>query len=100
MTVKTINEVIAEIDNYIQQCGGNYHDWYCGITSDPRQRLFDEHNVSEQNGHWIYKDAGSENAARRIEQYFLNKGCQGGGGGGDYASRYVYAYRITSATRE
>lgn len=100
MTVETINDVISAIDNHIRKCGDDYRNWYCGITSNPRQRLFVDHNVDEKNGSWIYKDAGSEDAARRVEQYFLDKGCKGGGGGGDFASRYVYAYRITSSTRE
>ena len=100
MTVKTVNEVRSEIDNYIQKCGGSYRDWYCGIASDPKKRLFVDHNVDKGNGYWIHRDAGSENTARQIEQYFINKGCKGGGGGGDYSTRHVYAYKITNSTRE
>lgn len=100
MVVNSINEVASQIDAHIQKRGGGYSNWYCGIASEPRQRLFVDHNVDEKNGSWIYKDAGSENAARQIEQHFLNKGCKGSGGGGDYTTHYVYAYRITSSTRE
>ncbi len=98
--VETINKVAAEIDAHIRQCGGNYREWYVGIASNPRNRLFNDHNVDEKNGAWIYRDAGSDTAARRIENYFLTKGCKGGDGGGDASTKYVYAYRITSTTRE
>lgn len=74
--------------------------WYIGIASKPRDRLFNDHNVVEHGGSWIFSDAESESAAREIESYFLNLGVDGGGGGGDESSRYVYAYRKTSATNE
>ncbi len=100
MTVSSINEVARQIEAHIQKCGGAYSSWYCGIASSPRDRLFDDHNVDEKNGCWIYKDAGSESSARQIEKHFLDKGCKGGDGGGGYSTRYVYAYKITNSTRE
>jgi hypothetical protein len=101
-TVSSVPEtqVIADIDNYIRQNGGVYSAWYCGIASDPRQRLFVDHNVDQHNGAWIYRDCGTDTAARCAEDCFLRKGCKGDGGGGDWTSRYVYAYKITSTTRE
>jgi len=100
MTASSINEVARRIDSYIREHGGAYSSWYCGIASSPEDRLFNDHNVDKQRGAWIYDNAGSESSARQIEQHFLNKGCKGGGGGGDYTTRYVYAYKITSSTRE
>ena len=97
---QTLNKIAGEIDAYIQQHGGIYRNWYVGIATDPRKRLFNDHNVDEKSGAWIYRDAGSESAARQIENYFIDKGCQGGSGGGDASTKYVYAYRITSTTRE
>ena len=97
---EALNRVAGEIDAHIRQCGGNYRDWYVGIASSPRNRLFNDHNVDEKKSAWIFRDAGPESAARQIEKYFLDKGCKGCGGGGDASTRYVYAYRITSTTRE
>ena len=97
---QALNKVAGEIDAHIRKCGGSYRDWYVGIASNPRDRLFNDHNVDEKGGSWIYKDAGSESAARQVESYFIDKGCKGGGGGGDASTRYVYAYRITSTTKE
>lgn len=75
-------------------------DWYIGIAKKPRERLFRDHNVSEQVDLWIYRQANSDTVAREIENFFLAKGCKGGDGGGDHSTVYVYAYKITSKTRE
>jgi hypothetical protein len=93
-------QVINDFEIYIRQHGGGYSAWYCGVAADPKSRLFNDHNV-DKNGAWIHSgDTGSDDVARNIEDYFLSKGCKGGGGGGDSGTRYVYAYKITSTTRE
>lgn len=96
----TTTTIASEIDAYIKQHGGGYPAWYVGIAADPRERLFTDHKVREHGDAWIYRDAGSEAAARAVERAFLNVGCQGGGGGGDNDTHYVYAYRIAAHTRE
>lgn len=95
-----MKKIISEIEAHIKKCGGTYSSWYCGIASKPKERLFEDHNVSEKSGTWVYRDATTDTAARSIEGYFLKKGCKGGDGGGDSQSKYVYAYKITSSTRE
>ena len=94
----SVNQVINDFKNYISQHGGLYSQWYVGVASDPRDRLFSDHNVQEDGGVWIYHNCGTDTAARQVEQYFLRLGCQGGPGGGDYHTRYAYAYKITSNT--
>ncbi len=95
----TTNQIIREIDDHIRKCGGGYSLWYVGIASDPKDRLFNDHNVDEKNDAWIHRDCGSESAARRVEKHFLTKGCDGGAGGGDYSTKYAYAYKKKSHTR-
>lgn len=99
-TMSTEQKVIAEIDAYIRQNGGVYSAWYVGIAADPRKRLFEDHNVREHGDLWIYRDCGTDVAARRVEQCFLRMGCKGGDGGGYRNTRYAYAYKITPTTRE
>ena len=99
-SVNAVTKTTREITDYIVSWGGNYSEWYVGIASNPRDRLFSDHNVNENNDAWIYRDVGSSNAARQVETYFLDLGCQGGSGGGDYSTRYVYAYKIDSHTVE
>ena len=57
--------------------------------------------VNEQSGAWIYCEALSSDAAREVEQYFIDQlKTDGGPGGGDRTTRFVYAYRKTSSTVE
>lgn len=89
----TAQQIISEIANYMSKMGGIYKDWYIGITSDGKQRLFNDHGVNEGIDSWIFAPADTNDIARSIEKYFLDQGCDGGTGGGDYTSKTVYAYR-------
>lgn len=88
-----------DFEKYIKECGRNYDSWYVGISKDARDRLFNDHNVSEENGNWIYNTASSSQEARDIEEYFINTlGTDGGTGGGDEESDMVYSYKKTTYT--
>lgn len=92
-------QILQEIVDHINKEGGPYYTWYSGIASDPRDRLFNDHNVSEKNGWWIHRNAESEQSARNIENQLINNyGTDGGGGGGDSKTIHVYSYKKTSAT--
>jgi hypothetical protein len=95
---KSKEQIIDEITEHFK--GYAYSNCYVGITEDAKDRLFNEHNVSKENGHWIYRTANSEKIAREIEQHFLDAGMDGGGGGGTGNSNIVYAYKKTSETKE
>lgn len=95
---KTKQEIINDIANHF--AGTPYSNCYEGITADVENRLFGNHKVSKKNGHWIYRPAASHTIARDVEQRFLDKGMDGGCGGGDESSKIVYAYKKTSATNQ
>lgn len=95
-TVQAQSDVLA----HMQKCGGAFAAWYCGIASDPRDCLFNRHGVNELQGTWIFRDCGTDTAARAVEQYFHSLGCKGDSGGGGPGTRFLYAYVITSTTRE
>lgn len=95
---KNAQEAYDEIVAYINSCGGGYSSWYAGVTQNAHQRLFNAHNVSQQNGAWIWVPTVSSMAARSVEKALLELGCDGGTGGGDDDAVYVYAYRKTSST--
>ena len=98
---KTETEIIVEIEEYIENWGGVFSNWYVGITADVEDRLFNDHSVKKEGGVWIYSRTSSSSMARRIEKYFIDrKGTQGGPGGGDENSIYVYAYKINYYTKE
>ncbi len=92
-------QIIADVKDYIQKKGDEYRAWYCGISNDPRSRLFSDHNVTEEGGRWIFRKASSDEVAREVESHFVNVcGTDGGRGGGDYTSTCVYAYKKTPST--
>lgn len=94
-------QIVNEIVDYMDKHGGNYRNWYVGIASNPRDRLFSDHNVNEHSDLWIFNETNDEDTARRIEKHFIdNVGTQGGGGGGSSSTRSVYAYRIAAHTNE
>jgi len=93
---KSKQEIIDDITKHFK--GKKYSECYVGITSDVEGRLFGDHNVSKENGHWIYRAASSHSVAREVEQHFLDAGMDGGAGGGDESSTIVYAYKKTSST--
>lgn len=87
------------IQSFIERSGGNYPAWYVGIAANPVDRLTNGHGVNGSTP-CCYEEFSSSEYAREVENYFLKLGCQGGGGGGDWQSKSVYAYRITLTTRE
>ena len=97
---KSKKEIIGEMESHITDCGGGIGRWYVGIAAKPEDRLFDDHSVDKEKDAWIYRTASSDSIARDIEKHFLDKGAKGGAGGGDKDSKSVYAYRISSRTRE
>ena len=96
----TRQEALDAIYNYIFENGGRYSEWYIGVASDPRERLFNNHSVVERTDHWIYRPCLNSIDARDVEAYFVKLGAKGGTGGGDYNTTYVYAYKIASHTIE
>ena len=97
---ETNKKILSDIIDYIGKCGGNYREWYAGIASNARTRLFDDHNVDEKNGNWIFSPAETSNDARAIERVLVeNYGTDGGSGGGDENTNKVYAYKKTCSTK-
>ena len=98
-TSSSIKErIIAEINAHMRNCGGANSAWYVGVASSAEERLFNDHSVDRTRDSWIYRRAASSSMARDIEQAYLDAGCDGGPGGGDAGTIFVYAYRKTRTT--
>ena len=68
-------------------------DFYVGITNDIRRRLFDEHKLDEERDRYIHQFYETVDEARQVEAFFLNDmRLDGGSGGGEEDSHYVYIY--------
>lgn len=98
-TESPVQQLINEIHAHIREQGGHPSNWYVGIANHP-DRLFVDHNVPRQNAWFICRRAPSAAVARAVEKAFHDWGCRGAGGGGGYDTTIVYAYLITSTTRE
>ncbi|MEE8346027.1 MAG: hypothetical protein V3S20_01645 [Dehalococcoidia bacterium] len=79
-----------ELKAFIDRARAPNRDWYVGIAADPDERL-SEHGLRE-NDWYLVRRLGSADAARRVEDFLLKLGCDGGSGGGDEESTAVYAY--------
>jgi hypothetical protein len=97
----TVNQVRDYIINLISNNGGVYSDWYVGVAENPRERLFEGHGVNEASDLWAFSTCSTSDEARSVESYFVNTlNTQGDTGGGSNSTNAVYAYKITSHTRE
>ena len=98
--IRSVEEIIEKITQQINRSGLPYSSWYVGIASEPKERLFTEHKVSE-DGTWAHVNAGSNEAAKSVQKYLVeNLQTEGGSGSDDAAMTHVYAYAITSTTVE
>lgn len=96
----TNQEVYNYIFNYINQFAFPFSQWYVGIATDANDCLFNRHKVNK-NGHWVFAKALTDKDAREIEKFLIdNHSTDGGCGGGDENTKFVYAYLITSETSE
>ena len=66
---------------------GTYSIWTIGVTDDPDRRRTEHGNPSM----WQQWDADTEQMARNVEAYFIEKGTKGDTGGGGSAD-YVYIF--------
>lgn len=90
------SNIVSEIAKIIQH--DTQSDYYIGIATNIKQRLFGDHNVSELFGTYAYFKANSEQEARDTECFLLkNTQCCGGTGGGKCPT-YVYVYKKTLHT--
>jgi len=97
---ETKETIKSAIKDFVAKNSGRYFDYYVGITDDPNDRLFEQHNVSK-NGTYDYWEALSAESARTVEKYCVDElGTDGGPGGGDDSSKFVYVYKKTSDTDE
>jgi hypothetical protein len=64
--------IIAQIETYIRQGGGEYADWYIGLADNPigpSTEAFRFHKV--QNRRFTYIETISHQVARFVSDYFL-----------------------------
>ena len=99
--VEIISSIIENIESFLTVSPGKgYNDYCIGTTNDPKLRMFTAHNVSEEEGYWMYEEVALTAEANAAEKIFIEKGMKSNPGNGDRESRYVYCYLRTEQTVE
>jgi hypothetical protein len=94
-------EIIELLYARRKQHGGWNSEWYAGVASDPRERLFKHHRVDEASGAWAFEPTESAQDARRLAKSFHSGGgFDGELGDDDPAAVYVYIYLKTKDTKQ
>lgn len=83
------NSIASRIEALVQHRNRPYGEWTIGVTDNPARRRSEHENARGKAEWWSEWNADSEQAARSVEQHFLNKGMKGGAGGPGRAD-YVY----------
>jgi hypothetical protein len=93
-------DAIQAFLTHADSCGGDYSDWYVGVAADPERTLFEYHLV-EPRGQYMYcRLASFSDAKEAAERCRLLYGTKSGMPFGWQDAIYLYAYRMTTRTRE
>ena len=90
-----------QLIDLIDRCGGDFTDWFVGMTNDPEYMLFGYHLVDKRDGQYFYCRMTTYHDAAFMVEHLLNVYRVRTGpvfGGAD--ALYVYAYKMMTGTRE
>ncbi len=92
MSNEKAQAIYDEMFKYIEDNGGVFSQWYCGITDNIERRVFEEHKV-RKGDLGLHDKCPTKNDAQLVEKALLENGCDGGTGGGNSNSKCVYIYK-------
>jgi hypothetical protein len=66
-------QIIDEIETYIREGGGEYEDWYVGLTDDPFEPINEALLLQKvQSERLSYIETSSPQIAQAVADYFIN----------------------------
>jgi len=66
-------KIINEIETYIQEGGGEYEDWYVGLTDDPFGPITEALLLQKvQSERLLYIETSSPQIAQAVADYFVS----------------------------
>ena len=66
-------QIINEIETYIREGGGEYEDWYVGLTDDPFEPINEALLLQKVQGERLsYIETSSPQIAQAVADYFVN----------------------------
>ena len=92
------DDALLQVMRFVTDRGGSGKHWYAGIAGKPNNRIHQQHKVPDGYVDLIVVRCMSRYDAEGIEQFLIEKGCDGHGGEGDDRSVFVYAYIKTPST--
>lgn len=99
MSGRKRSEIIADLEAHVGKFGGDYSEWYVGVTANPKERLFTQHRLRSSGDAWIARRAMDDLQAAEVQEYFKSVRKTQGGVKGTLQDVFVYAYKRKSHTR-
>jgi hypothetical protein len=66
-------QIIAQIETYIRQGGGEYSGWYIGLADNPLDPITEAFRLNKvQNHRFTYIETVSHDTAKAVADYFVN----------------------------
>ncbi len=98
--VFSVQQIKHEILAYIKEFGGDFGDYYIGVSADPMRALLETHNIDRDKDPWLYKQALTHRAACTVQSYFLERLKADGRPvvDGDETIDCVYVYKKSAGT--
>ena len=98
--VFSVQQIKHEILAYIKEFGGEFGDYYVGVSADPMDALLTMHKIDKDKDPWLYKQALTHRAARTVQSYFLERLKADGTPvmDGDETIDCVYIYKKSAGT--
>lgn len=73
IVIYSVQQIKYEILAHIKEYGGNFCDWYVGVSDDPETALHQLHGVHRVEDIWLYKQALTWQACRTVQAYFIER---------------------------
>jgi hypothetical protein len=65
--------IIADVENYIRQGGGEYREWYIGLADNPIDPIIEAYRFRKVQSHrFTYIETISHDVAQAVADYFVN----------------------------
>ncbi|CAA7624710.1 conserved hypothetical protein [Magnetospirillum sp. LM-5] len=100
MAAKSRSDIIGDVEDFVDRNGGNFADFFVGVTGAPKQMLFSQHKLKDKGDAWISRLAKDELDAHDVVEYFRStRGAKSRKKEVVETDLYVYAFKIKPHTR-
>lgn len=93
-------EAVQAFLAHADSCGTDYNDWYVGVSDSPERTLFEYHLVDPRGQYMYCRLTSFSDAMEAAERCRMLHGTKSGMPFGRHDAIFMYAYRMTTRTRE